>query len=122
MFPFQELFLSPLGVGILILMLLIEWQAMVQIKWQPLFRALSDVVVASLVSSVVIVLLSRLLLALENPLFVIVAAFAVAVAVEGFVLMLIRKRKAAASYMAALVANAVSFIFLLIFYLSFLAM
>ncbi|MCS6886712.1 hypothetical protein [Chloroflexus sp.] len=122
MFPFQELFLSPLGVGILILMLLIEWQAMVQIKWQPLFRALGDVVVASLVSSVVIVLLSRLLLALENPLFVIVAAFAVAVAVEGFVLMLIRKRKAAASYMAALVANAVSFIFLLIFYLSFLAM
>lgn len=121
MFPFAELFLSPLGVGIIILMLLIEWQAMVQIKWQPLFRALGDVVVASAVSSVVIVLLSRLLLTLENPLFVIVAAFAVAVIVEGFVLMLIRKRKAAASYMAALIANAVSFIFLLIFYLSFLA-
>ncbi|ACL26050.1 hypothetical protein [Chloroflexus aggregans] len=122
MFPFAELFLSPLGVGIIILMLLIEWQAMVQIKWQPLFRALGDVVVASAVSSVVIVLLSRLLLTLENPLFVIVAAFAVAVIVEGFVLMLIRKRKASASYMAALIANAVSFIFLLIFYLSFLAM
>ncbi|MGB9736845.1 MAG: hypothetical protein C0184_10855 [Chloroflexus aggregans] len=121
MFPFAELFLSPLGVGIIILMLLIEWQAMVQIKWQPLFRSLGDVVVASAVSSVVIVLLSRLLLTLENPLFVIVAAFAVAVIVEGFVLMLIRKRKAAASYMAALIANAVSFIFLLIFYLSFLA-
>lgn len=122
MFPFQELFLSPLGVGIIILMLLIEWQAMVQIKWQPLFRALGDVVVASLVSSVVIVLLGQLLLALENPLFVIVGAFVVAVLVEGFVLMLIRKRKAAPSYMVALIANAVSFIFLLIFYLSFLAM
>jgi hypothetical protein len=122
MFPFVELFVSPLGVGIIILMLLIEWQAMVQIKWQPLFRALGDVVVASAVSSVVIVLLSRLLLTLENPLFVIIAAFAVAVIVEGFVLMLMRKRKAAASYMAALIANAVSFIFLLIFYLSFLAM
>ncbi|OAN45026.1 hypothetical protein A6A03_02405 [Chloroflexus islandicus] len=122
MFPFQELFLSPLGVGIIILMLLIEWQAMVQIKWQPLFRALGDVAVASIVSSVVIVLLGQLLLALENPLFVIVGAFVVAVLVEGFVLMLIRKRKAAPSYMAALIANAVSFIFLLIFYLSFLAM
>ncbi|WP_298816805.1 hypothetical protein [Chloroflexus sp.] len=122
MFPFVELFTSPLGVGILILMLLIEWQSLVQIKWQPLFRSLGDAAAASAISSIVIALLSQLLLGLENPLFVIVAAFAVAVLVEGFVFMLIRKRKAAASYMAALVANAVSFIFLLIFYLSFLAM
>ncbi|MEF3273793.1 MAG: hypothetical protein K6356_05225 [Chloroflexus sp.] len=122
MFPFIDLFLSPIGVGILILMLLVEWQALVQIKWQPLFRALGDAAVASVVSSIVIALLNQLLLSLENPLFVIVAAFVVAVLVEGFVFMLIRRRKAAASYMAALIANAVSFIFFLIFYLSFLTL
>lgn len=122
MFPFIDLFLSPIGVGILILMLLVEWQALVQIKWQPLFRALGDAAAASVVSSIVIALLNQLLLSLENPLFVIVAAFVVAVLVEGFVFMLIRRRKAAASYMAALIANAVSFIFFLIFYLSFLTL
>ncbi len=120
MFPFVEILLSPLGVGLAVLMLLIEWQALVQIKWQPLFRALGDVVLASAISTLVIFLLGQLLLALENPLLVIIAAFGLAVLVEGFVFMLIRKRKAAASYMAALIANTVSFIFLLIFYLSFL--
>jgi uncharacterized membrane protein YozB (DUF420 family) len=122
MFPFTELLLSPIGVGLLILMLLLEWLTLVQIKWQPLFRALGDAAIASTVSSVVIGLLGQLILSLENPLVVIVAAFALAVVVEGFVFMLIRKRRAAACYMAALLANVVSFIFFLIFYLSFFAM
>ncbi|ABY33751.1 MAG TPA: hypothetical protein DEF43_13755 [Chloroflexus aurantiacus] len=122
MFPFTELIFSPIGVGLLVLMLLLEWLTLVQIKWQPLFRALGDAAIASTVSAIVTLLLGQLLLALVNPLAVIVAAFALAVAVEGFVFMLIRKRKAAASYMAALVANTVSFIFFLIFYLSFLVM
>jgi hypothetical protein len=122
MFPFTELLLSPIGVGLLILMLLLEWLTLVQIKWQPLFRALGDAAIASTVSSVVIGLLSQLILSLENPLVVIAAAFALAVLVEGFVFMLIRKRKASACYLAALLANTVSFIFFLIFYLSFFAM
>ncbi len=97
MFPFTELIFSPIGVGLLVLMLLLEWLTLVQIKWQPLFRALGDAAIASTVSAVVTLLLGQLLLALVNPLAVIVAAFALAVAVEGFVFMLIRKRKAAAS-------------------------
>ncbi|MBO9316722.1 MAG: hypothetical protein J7456_13180, partial [Chloroflexus sp.] len=67
MFPFTELLLSPIGVGLLILMLLLEWLTLVQIKWQPLFRALGDAAIASTVSSVVIGLLGQLILSLENP-------------------------------------------------------
>ncbi len=91
-----------------------------QLKWAKLPGAFRDSAIANLASVVVLALLIQLILAIGNVFLALLAALAVAWAVEGFVLMLLRKRTPSASYLAALVANFSAFIFAYAYVFSFM--
>jgi hypothetical protein len=91
-----------------------------QLKWAPLGGAFRDSAVANLVSLVVMALLIQLILAPGNVFLSVLVALAISWAVEGFVLMLLRRRRASASYLAALAANFTAFIFAYTYVLTFL--
>lgn len=91
-----------------------------QLKWAQLQGSFRDSAVANLVSAVVTALLIQLILAAGNVFLALLAALLVAWIVEGFVLMLLRKRTASASYLAALVANFSAFIFAYAYVFTFL--
>jgi hypothetical protein len=91
-----------------------------QIKWAKLQGAFRDSAVVNLISALVIALVSPLIIALGNVFLALLVALIVAWIVEGFVLMLLRKRPASASYLAALVANFAAFIFAYAYVFSFL--
>lgn len=95
----------------LVVSVVIDALMLFQLKWAKLRGAFRDSAVANLVSAVVLALLAQLILAAGNVFLSLLAALAVAWVVEGFVLMLLRRRPAAASYLAALVANFSAFIF-----------
>lgn len=99
---------------------LIEALMLFQLKWAKLPGAFRDSAVANLVSAVVIALLIQLILGVGNVFLSLVAILLVAWAVEGFVLMLLRKRPPAASYLAALVVNFTSVIFAYAYVFTFL--
>jgi hypothetical protein len=99
---------------------LIETLVLFLLKWAPLPGAFRDAVVANLVSTVVLALVSQLVLGLGNIFLVLLAALLIACAVEGLVLMLLRRRTVLASYQAALSANCAAFLFAYAFVFSFL--
>jgi hypothetical protein len=76
--------------------------------------------VANLVSAAVIALLSQLLFQVQNVFLALLLLLGVAWLVEGFALMLLRKRTASQSYLAALVANFSAFIFAYAYVFTFL--
>ncbi len=95
----------------LVVSVIIDALMLFQIKWNDLKGTFRDAAVANLASFVVLALLSQLVLSLPSVFLALLAALVIAWVVEGFVLMLLRKRTASASYLAALVANFTSFIF-----------
>jgi uncharacterized membrane protein len=96
----------------LIVSIIIDALMLFQLKWAKLRGAFRDSAAANLVSAAVIALLAQLLLQVENVF--------LAWLVEGFVLMLLRKRSASQSYLAALVANFSAFIFAYAYVFTFL--
>ncbi|PDW03060.1 hypothetical protein [Candidatus Viridilinea mediisalina] len=91
-----------------------------QLKWESFKQSLRDAVLANLASAFVILLLSQLLLGLGNVFTTLFAAMVVSVIVEGFVLFMLRKRSLKVSYRAALLGNAVAFLFAYFYLFSFL--
>ncbi len=95
----------------LVVSIIIDALMLFQLKWAKLRGAFRDSAVANLVSFIVMALLSQLIFQVENVFLALLVLLGVAWVVEGFVLMLLRKRSASASYLAALVANFTAFIF-----------
>jgi hypothetical protein len=91
-----------------------------QLKWARLQGAFRDSAVANLASAVVMAMLSQLVLQITNVFLALLGFLAVAWVVEGFVLMLLRKRTASAAYLAALIANFTAFIFAYAYVFTFL--
>lgn len=91
-----------------------------QLKWAKLRGAFRDSAVANLVSGLVMAMLSQLVLQISNVFLALLAFLVIAWLVEGFVLMLLRKRAASAAYLAALVANFTAFIFAYAYVFTFL--
>ncbi len=104
----------------LIVSIIIDALMLFQLKWADLRGAFRDSAVTNLVSALVIALLSQLLFQVENIFLALLLLLGVAWLVEGFVLMLLRKRTASRSYLAALVANFSSFIFAYAYVFTFL--
>jgi hypothetical protein len=100
--------------------IIIDALMLFQLKWAKLRGAFRDSAVANLVSAAVIALLSQLLFQVENIFLALLLLLGVAWLVEGFALMLLRKRTASQSYLAALVANFSSFIFAYAYVFTFL--
>ncbi len=95
----------------LVVSIVIDALMMFQLKWGPLRGSFRDSAIANLVSAVVIALTSQLIFQVENVFLALLLVLGVAWLVEGFVLMLLRKRTASQSYLVALVANFSAFIF-----------
>ncbi len=95
----------------LVVSIVIDALMLFQLKWAKLQGSFRDAAVANLASAVVLALLVQLVMATGNVFLALLTALLISWVVEGFVLMLLRKRKAAASYLVALVANFSSFIF-----------
>jgi hypothetical protein len=104
----------------LIVSIIIDALMLFQLKWAKLQGAFRDSAAANLVSAAVIALLAQLLLQVENVFLALLLMLLVAWLVEGFVLMLLRKRSASQSYLAALVANFSAFIFAYAYVFTFL--
>jgi hypothetical protein len=106
----------------LVVSIVIDALMLFQLKWAKLQGAFRDSAVANVVSFVVIVLLSQLIFQIENVFLALLALLAVAWVVEGFALMLLRKRTASASYLVALLANFTAFIFAFAYVATFLTL
>lgn len=104
----------------LLVSIVIDALMLFQLKWAKLQGSFRDSAVANLVSVVVMALLVQLIFQIENVFLALLALLAVAWAVEGFVLMLLRKRNASSAYLAALVANFTAFIFAYAYVFTFL--
>lgn len=111
--------LGTFPIVFLVVATVIEALIMFQFRWAKLPGSFRDAAVANLVSAVVTVLVWQLISRIESPFLAIAAACAVAVIVEGFVLMLLRKRAAPACYLVALSMNVTSYIFALLYVLTF---
>jgi hypothetical protein len=104
----------------LVVSVVIDALILFQTKWARLPGCFRDSVVANLVSAVVIALLAQLIFQVQNVFLALLVVLIVAWAVEGFVLMLLRKRSASSAYLAALVANFSAFIFAYAYVFTFL--
>lgn len=91
-------------------MFVIEALMFFQLRWAKLPGSFRDAAIINLVSAIVLALLSQLLLQITNIFLLVGAACLISILVEGFVLILLRKRTAPASYLAAVVGNATSYI------------
>jgi hypothetical protein len=101
-------------------MTVIEALMFFQLRWAKLAGSFRDAAVINLGSAVVLALLWQLLSALTNIFILVGVACVISILVEGFVLLLLRKRTGAQSYLAALVSNVTSYIFVLAYVLTFL--
>lgn len=111
--------LGAFPIVFLIVATVIEALIMFQFRWDKLPGSFRDATVANLVSAVVTVLVWQLISAIQSPFLALAAACAIAVLVEGFVLMLLRRRPAPACYLVALSMNVTSYIFALLYLLTF---
>ncbi|MFV9506381.1 MAG: hypothetical protein AB4911_17660 [Oscillochloridaceae bacterium umkhey_bin13] len=91
--------------------IIIDALMLFQLKWANLQGSFRDSAIANLISAVVIALVSPLILSVGNVFLALLVAFLVAWVADGFALILLRRRTASASYLAALVINFTSFIF-----------
>lgn len=104
----------------LVVAIVIDALMLFQLKWAKLQGCFRDSAVANVVSWVVIALLSQLIFQVQNVFLALLAVLLVAWVVEGFVLMLLRKRTASASYLVALLANFTAIIFAYAYVFTFL--
>jgi hypothetical protein len=104
----------------LVVSIIIDALMLFQLKWSKLRGSFRDSAVANLASFVVMALLTQLIFQIENVFLALLALLGVAWVVEGFVLMLLRKRTASSAYLAALVMNFTAFIFSYAYVFSFL--
>lgn len=104
----------------LVVSTIIDALMLFQLKWADLKGSFRDAAVANVTSWLVLALLSQLIFQLENVFLALLAVLGVAWLVEGFVLMLLRKRTASAAYLAALVANFTAIIFAYAYVFTFL--
>jgi len=111
---------SPLILGVLVVAAVIEALILFQTKWESLAGSLRDAAIINLASAVLLALFGQLLSQIPNPLLLVAAAWLISILAEGFVLMLLRRRPAAGCYLAALLINTASYIFVLLYVLSFL--
>ena len=119
--PLIDLVLSPLIIVPLLILITIEALVLIRVKWQEQrLPAFADAALANAVSFAATAALGPLLLRIGNDIAILIAAMTLAILIEGFVLMVRRRRSAAAGYMAALVTNVASFVFILVYALSLL--
>lgn len=104
----------------LVVSIIIDALMLFQLKWSQLRGCFRDAAAANLVSFVVIALLAQLIFQIANVFLVLLAVLAIAWIVEGFVLMLLRRRSASGAYLAALVANFTAIIFAYAYVFTFL--
>lgn len=112
--------ISPLLFGLLIFAAVIEALILYQTKWADLVGSFRDAAAINAASAVLLLLLSQLILQISNVMLVVAAGWLISIVAEGFVLMLLRRRQAARSYLASLIINTASYIFVLLYVLSFL--
>ena len=112
--------LSPLILGLLVVAAVIEALILYQTKWATLGGSFRDAAAINAVSALLLVLLGQLLNQLPSVLLLVAAGWLISIVAEGFVLMLLRRRPAARSYLASLIINTSSSIFVLLYVLSFL--
>jgi hypothetical protein len=101
-------------------MTVIEALMFFQLRWAKLGGSFRDALAVNLGSAVVLVLLWQLLSMMTNIFLLLGAACVISIIVEGFILILLRKRTSSQSYLAALVSNVTSYIFVLAYVLTFL--
>lgn len=101
-------------------MTVIEALMFFQLRWAKLGGSFRDAAIINLGSAVVLALLWQLLAAITNIFLLVAAACVISILVEGFILILLRKRTSSQSYLAALVGNVTSYIFVLAYVLTFL--
>lgn len=111
---------SPLLLGPLVIGAVIEALILYQTKWSSLSGSFRDAAAINLASAVLLLLLGQLLNQIGNVMLLVAAAWLISIAAEGFVLMLLRRRPPANSYLASLIINTSSYIFVLLYVLSFL--
>jgi hypothetical protein len=118
--PLLDLVGSPLILVPLLILVAIEALVMGRIGWQQGRAAFADAALANAVSFSVTFVLGPLLLRLGNDVALLLTALLLAVPIEGVVLMIRRRRPAATAFMAALVTNVASFVFVIVYALSLL--
>jgi hypothetical protein len=118
--PLIELISSPLILVPLLVLVVIEALVMGRIGWQQGRAAFADAALANVISFGVTILFGPLLLQIGNDVLLLLAALFLAVPIEGAVLMMRRRRPAAAAFLAALVTNVASFVFVIVYALSLL--
>ncbi len=101
-------------------MTVIEALMFFQLRWAKLGGSFRDAAVINLVSAVVLALFGQLLAVITNPFVLLGTACVISILVEGFILLLLRKRTSSQSYLAALVSNVTSYIFVMAYVLTFL--
>lgn len=102
----------------LVVSIIIDALILFQMKWTRLPGCFRDSAVANLGSAVVIALVSLLILSIPNIFLALLATLVVAWIVEGFVLVLLRRRTFSQSYLVALAANFSAFIFAYVYVLA----
>jgi sterol desaturase/sphingolipid hydroxylase (fatty acid hydroxylase superfamily) len=108
-------FLLPVWV----IVVLLEALTMVQLQWDQPLLALRDSALVNIASTLAIWLLSGILFGFGSILIVLIVALVLSILIEGGVLLLLRRRPGPPTWLAALIMNIVSYIFLLVLTLSF---
>ncbi len=103
----------------LLVSIVIDGLMLFQMKWTKLAGCFRDSALANLASAVVIALVSPLILSISSIFLALLAALIVAWIVEGFVLVLLRRRTFSQSYLAALAANFTAFVFAYVYVVTF---
>jgi hypothetical protein len=112
--------ISPLLLGLLVVAAVIEALILYQTKWATLAGSFRDAAAINAASAALLLLIGPLLNQIGNVLAVVAVAWLLSIVAEGFVLMLLRRRPAAASYFTSMIVNTASYIFVLLYVLSFL--
>lgn len=103
----------------LLVSIIIDALMLFQVKWSRLAGCFRDSALINLASALVIALVSPLILNIPNIFLALLALMIIAWIVEGFVLVLLRRRTFSQSYLAALAANFTSFVFAYVYVLTF---
>jgi len=106
-------------IPVWVIVVLLEALAMVQLQWDQPLLALRDSAVANVASITVLWLLSGVLFGFGSILIVLLVALVLSILIEGGTLQLLRRRPGPPTWLAALIMNIVSYIFLLVLTLSF---
>ncbi|NJM07159.1 hypothetical protein HC891_14705 [Candidatus Gracilibacteria bacterium] len=106
-------------IPVWVIVVLLEALAMVQLQWDQPLLALRDSAVVNSASTLVVYVLSGWLFGFGSILILLLIALILSILIEGGTLQLLRRRAGPPTWLAALIMNIVSYIFLLVLTLSF---